>query len=263
MKTRRTLPIDASVEIFDAAVRDRALAVLSVQEDGQWISFKSRFLERDPRRQFFVLDYQSFDGVPLPELMPGRYVGVSFRYRSRKVMFSSSVQARGHFVLEPNHSIAAVRYRWPDTITELQRRAYYRTPIPENQVLLATLWPDGLARHDASAGAAGRPGGVSGQILDISCGGAFIRLNQVDPPDWPENRTIGVELQLGDNHGPLLLDVRFRTARVDANGEVGVAIQFVGLEMTPDGRMVLQRLAHCVQRFHRMSILSGSQPWMR
>lgn len=259
MKTRRTLAQEDTVEMFDLAVRDRALAVLSVFENGQWITFKSRFLERDPRRQFFVLDCQSFDGQPLPELLPGRYVGVSFRYRSRKVLFSTAVQARGHFVIDAATSIPAVRYRWPESLTELQRRAYYRTPVPESQILLASFFPGAAAQRPENPEPADL---ITGQILDISCGGAFIRLNRADPPDWPENRTLSADLHLGDNRGPIRADVRYRGFRRDNFGQVGIAVQFVGLELTVEGRLILQRLASCVQRFHRLSLVNGNQHWI-
>jgi c-di-GMP-binding flagellar brake protein YcgR len=262
VKTRRNLAPEDTIEMFDCAVRDRALAVLSVNEDGQWITFKSRFLERDPKRQFFVLDYQAFDQETLPELLPGRCVGISFRYRNRKVLFSSAVQARGHFVLDPSTSIPAVRYRWPETMTELQRRAYFRTPVPENQILIATLWPNGVGQRPADGG---NPHAdcVTGQVLDISCGGAFIRLNRAEPPEWPENWTLGAEINLGDNRPPLLVDVRYRGSRRDNFGQVGVAVQFVGLEMTVEGRLILQRLAQSLQRFHRLSLMAGGNAWLK
>lgn len=260
MKTRRTLAQEDTVEMFDIAVRDRALAVLSVHEDDQWVTFKSRFLERDPRRQFFVLDCQSFDGQQLPDLLPGRYVGVSFRYRSRKVLFSTAVQARGHFVVDPATSIPAVRYRWPESLTELQRRAYYRTPVPESQILLGSFNPSSQSQRPEGQDASEF---VTGQILDISCGGAFVRLNRADCPDWAENRTLSAELHLGDNRGAIRADVRYRGFRRDNFGQVGIAVQFVGLEMTVEGRLILQRLASCVQRFHRLSLVNGAQHWLQ
>ncbi len=260
MTARRTLAAREMTDIFDQAVRDRAIASLSIHENNEWINFKSRFLERDPRSQYFVLDYVSIDGTPLPELGPGRFVGVSFRYRSRKVLFATTVHARGHFMLENRTSISAVRYRWPDTLTELQRRVYYRTPIPESQVLLAKVWPNGISMREEAETAEPT---LTGQLTDISCGGAFLRVNQSEVPEWAENKTLGVELQLGDGKPPLSIDARYRGSRRDQYGQLGVAIQFIGLELTVDGRLALQRLAGCVQRFHRNSLLSGVAHWNR
>lgn len=261
MNPRRLITAEHAVPIFQEAVRERALAVLSIQTEHDWLSLKSRFLECNPSRGFFVLDYQPVDETPLPELVPGQCVGVSFRHHGRKLLFATVVEARGHFLVDEQLSVPAIRYRWPESITELQRRAYYRTPVPESANLLASVWPGGL---DARAAAQHSPlETTSGTLVNVSCGGALIRLNELSARAWPENETLGVELQLGDGKPPVLVNARSRGARHDELGQLCIAVQFLGLEVSVDGRLVLQRLASAVQRFHRQSIGTGSRSWSR
>jgi c-di-GMP-binding flagellar brake protein YcgR len=251
MRPRRIIAPTEAKEIFDQAVRERALVVVSVQSGEEWETYKSRFLERDPQHRFFVLDYQPFGDEVLPALGPGQYAGISFRYRSRKIMFSTVVEAKGRYVLDDKTAVAALRFRWPETMTELQRRAYYRTPIPNGTTLLAHLWEGGVGGR---AAAQESPlGVVTGSLVDISCGGCLIRLNQVQAPAWPDNATLGIELQLPDGRPPVLVNAHHRGARHDAAGHLCVAVQFVGLELSMDGRVVLQRLATNIQKFHRMT----------
>lgn len=255
MRPRRLVSPRDATTIFDRAVEDRALAVLTLQNGRDWLSFKSRFLERDPKGRFFVLDYQAVDHEPLPALTPGQYLGVSFRQRSRKLLFATVVEAKGHFILDQQTSVPAVRYRWPDTITELQRRAYYRTPVGNDMTLLVSLWPGGLqARGDAQTSTLRV---ATGDLCDLSCGGALVRLHQAGPPSWSPEQTLGVEMQLPDGRNPILIDALFRGVRSDESGAVSAAIQFVGLELTVDGRVVLQRLANSVQRLHRLMLAAG------
>lgn len=252
MKPRRILTAEESCEILDEAVRHNALAVMNLYDpdEDQWHTFKSRFLERDPNRRFVVLDYQETHGsMPVP-LSVGQYVGISFRYKSRKIMFASVVEAKGKFLTGPDESVAAIRYRWPESMTELQRRAYYRTPVPPELRVVANLWAGGTATRDTVQASA--LGILTGQSVDLSCGGTLIRLGQLQAPDWPDNQTLGVELHLPDGQPPLLLDAYYRGTRHDNEGALCVAAQFVGLELSPEGRSLLQRLARCVQRFHRM-----------
>lgn len=249
MRPRRILTLQEASEIIDQAVRESALVVLTVQQEGDWSTFKSRFLERDPHRKFIVLDYQEFPGRPVVPVFPGQFVGLSFRYKSRKVMFATVVEARGRFLIDHHNSIAAIRYRWPDSMTELQRRAYYRTPIPPGTSVAVDLWPGGLTKRDA---AGNKLEVVHGQAADLSCGGAFVRVHSGGRPDWKVNQTLGVEMHLPDGRPPVLLDAYYRGARQEAAGSMGIAVQFVGLELSVDGRVLLQRLAHCVQKFHRM-----------
>ena len=144
-------------------------------------------------------------------------------------------------------------------MTELQRRAYHRTAVPPETTLVASLWSGGVA---ARATAQGSPLQVlMGDLADLSCGGGLIRLHQVTPPKWTEGETVGVELQLPDGRSPVSVDARYRGARHDEHGVLCAAIQFVGLELTVDGRIVLQRLANSVQRLHRMALASGRRDW--
>lgn len=254
MRPRRYAARNSAAEIFDSAVAENALAVVTLQEGHNWTSFKCRFLERDPQQRFFVLDYEPTDEQPLPALAPGQYAGVSFRYRSRKILFASVVEAKGKYLRSNSSTVAAVRYRWPDTLTELQRRAYYRTPIPPGVQLNAHAWPGGTAARKSTSDAAGV---IQGTLADLSCGGGLIRVPQA-PPAWRENETLGLELHLADGRSPLLVDARYRGTRTDENGHPCLAIQFLGLEVSVDGRVALQRLARCVQRFHRLGRTSGA-----
>lgn len=236
--------------IFDRAVQERALAVLTLQRGQEWITFKSRFLERDVNRRFFVLDYAANGPEPLPDVAPGQYVGVSFRQKSRKLLFASVVEARGHFVTENATSIPAVRYRWPEGLTELQRRVYYRTPVPADMHLVGKVWRGGVAAR--AQGDAANPD-LSGVLADISCGGALLRI-EGQLPNWEDGETLGLELALPDGRPPIVVDVRYRGER--DGQQPGLALQFLGLELAPDGRLVLQRLANSVQRLHRLEMAS-------
>ena len=249
MRPRRLISASDSVAIFDRAVKERALAVLTFQDGQDWQTFKSRFLERDPQRRFFVLDYQPVEEQALPAVAPGQYLGVSFRQKSRKLLFATVVEAKGHFVLDNKTAVPAVRYRWPDGLTELQRRAYYRTPVPGDMNLLVTLWAGGVRGRAEAQAEALRV--ISGTLGDLSCGGALVKLHHPAPPDWVGEQTLGVEIQLPDGRPPLVLDVRYRGVRSDESGGLSAALQFIGLEITAEGRAALQRLANSVQRLHR------------
>lgn len=255
MKPRRVLTPQAAGNIFDHAVEERALAVLTLQDGAGWQTFKSRFLERDARGRFFVLDYQQVDDQPLPAVSPGLYVGVSFRQKGHKLLFATIVEAKGHFVLDGNTNVPAVRYRWPDNLTELQRRAYFRTPVPSGTHLPARLWSGGVT---ARTTARSTPLQICvGNLADLSCGGALIQLQLPTPPDWLDGQTLGLEIQLPDGSRPILIDGRYRGVRTDNSETLSAAVQFIGLEMTAQGRSALQRLAHSVQRLNRMTVAAG------
>ena len=261
MTPRRAVTQENAAVIFGEAVREHALAVLSLQQNNDWRSFKSRFLECDTNQSFFVLDYQPVHGRDLPELVPGQCIGVSFRHRNRKVLFATVVEARGHYLLQDKTTVPAIRYRWPESITELQRRAYYRTPVPETMSLVAGLWSGGQAVRASAQGNTLEV--INGSLANLSCGGALVRLNEVTMRSWADNETIGVELHLADGKPPIMVDAYFRGARHDELGQLCLAIQFIGLELTVDGRLALQRISTALQRLHRLSGGPGVRDWNR
>lgn len=254
MRARRIVTELSTAEMLDAAVSSSALAVVTLQDnDERWLTFKCRFLERDPSQKFFVLDYEPFQGTPLPEVTPGQYVGISFRHKSRKVLFATVAEARGRFTVKPGESVSAIRYRWPESMTEMQRRAYYRTPVPDDAEVPVTLWAGGPGRRlDASAG---KLAIVNGKLRDLSCGGALVALVGGLPADWSGDETLGCELHLPDGKPPLLLAASYRGQRGETPADSGLAIQFIGLELQIDGRHILQRLSRCVQQFHRSALV--------
>jgi c-di-GMP-binding flagellar brake protein YcgR len=249
MKPRRILTAHETIEILDQAVRENALAVLCTPLGAGWRTFKSHFLERDPKRQFVVLDYRETHGVSPPALATGQYVGVSFRHKSRKMMFGTVAEAKGRFVLGANESVSAIRYRWPDGLTELQRRAYQRTRVPDGARLMVNVWSGGVGQCGEAQTAHGAI--LSGDASDVSCGGVLVRLSRAAVPTWGEDATLGIELHLPDGRPPVRVNGFYRGSRYDRDSALCLAVQFVGLELTPDGKSILQRLARCVQKFHR------------
>lgn len=261
MNPRRAIPASELGPLFDDAVRERAIAVLSMQTDDGWLTFKSRFLERDSQERFFVLDYQGTDGKPMPELIPGHCIGLSFRHRNRKLLGATVVEARGHFMVDNRASIAAVRYRWPESLTELQRRSYYRTELPPTMSLPAAIWRGGtLARAETQRASLQT---LTGTLADLSCGGTLVRLNDPNPPSFSDQATVGVEIQLDDGKPPIILDAYARGVRRDELGQTCLALQFVGLELSVDGRLVLERLAGFLRKLHRVNLQSGNNVWER
>jgi len=256
MKPRRILSLADTTEILDCAADESALAVVTVHGEHGWQSLKCRFLERDPNRRFFVLDYQSLRGDPLPQLRPGQYVGISFRRKSRKVLFTTVVEATGSFLVKDETSVPAIRYRWPEVMTELQRRAYYRTPVPKGVHLPVSLWLGGQEVRGAAQRSTMEI--ISGEAMDMSCGGALIRVDQVAPPKWLVDTTLGVELHLPDGRPPILLDAYYRGMRHDGANDLCLAVQFVGMEMMANGQALLTRIMRCIQQFNRSMFTTGS-----
>lgn len=257
MSTRRIVASQESAALIDGAVQSHALAVLSMQTGEGWVTFKSRFLERDPAQKFFVLDYQETHGCLPPALAPGQYLGVSFRHKSRKLLLATVVEAKGKFMTGGAEAITAVRYRWPESLTEMQRRAYYRTPVPPGTTLLAAIWPGGALARDAAQSMPLKS--IAGEALDLSCGGTLLRISGAAAPSYAMDATVGIELRIPDGRPPLLVNAHYRGARHDAQGNLCLAIQFVGLELEPENRAILQRLARCVQKFSRQSLVHSDR----
>jgi hypothetical protein len=99
---------------------------------------------------------------------------------------------------------------------------------------------------------------IQAHVIDISCGGALVR-PVGGRSDFREGDAVGTKLFLSDGKPPVEIEAKCRGRRKIEDGEMAIAVQFEDLFVAPDGRQVLERVAGCVQRFHRVASLSGSR----
>jgi c-di-GMP-binding flagellar brake protein YcgR len=191
------------------------------------------------------------DQVP-PELAPGEQVGVTFRRGHKKCMCSVTIQRMLDYMLPDGASVRAMEIPWPDQLQQMQRRLYYRAVVPMGRRIEVSLWEgDILANEPAELRQ--RPHHL-GLLQDISAGGCRVVFDKSRDPLLHEGDTVGIQFQPDPRCEPIRIDAVFRHSEEFAQNKLSLGFQFVGLEMTAEGRHALQALSRIVSTFLRIEV---------
>jgi len=236
------------------AIGRREIVVLTLRNSGVWLSRKSQFIGMDPPYERVLVACPAFeDGrTGLPSPTPGDCLGVAFRRGHKKCVFSSVVLARGSGRLRSGQLVESLALRWPERIEELQRRVFYRAPVPGNQRIPVTLWHGGATNRPA-AGTDERCT-YTGMLHDLSAGGLSMIVSKDQDPRSDGGDAVGLCFQPDPDGLSFVLDGLLRRATEMPDGTLILGIQFVGLDATEEGRQTLHSLVRIVTRYQRYEL---------
>jgi hypothetical protein len=144
----------------------------------------------------------------------------------------------------------------PDRIEIVQRRSYFRVNVPVSLKVNVMFW------HRCSGGEYGVPPERywQGKLVDISAGGMQIVVKGGQRPEFKTGQFIGLRFTPMPYEIPLMFDAQIRNILPTAdNKDLCLGLQIVGLEASPEGRQVLQRLCNVVERYYRINQSSAKE----
>jgi hypothetical protein len=241
MSTTQTIGRERHDQVLEDAVAQERPLVLTYNSDAGWRTFKAAFVSgRAGPSGILVKLEPAADGVVGNLPTAGDTLGGTFRLGHKKCMFSTvllSVQRQGEDILWA--------IRRPEQLQQLQRRAYERAAPPKGSVIAVRFWRE-AAGGDASTDARNVR---HGQLEDISAGG--MRIKVADPKDMSLDRTYRCVFTPRPGKPSLVLDAVLRHREAVDQGRASLGFQFVGMEATPEGLRLLDRLVRIVNHFQR------------
>ncbi len=170
--------------------------------------------------------------MPEPAFVPGQCVSLTFRRGHRKCMcvclfvrIDESMPEQGMWL------------KWPEEVLAVQRRAYFRAPVPADLDVSVRLWRGGRTKRRLVA--IGQWPSVMGVLTDCSAGGMRMDIDAIDDPHIPMGEPVAVEFAPLREVGQICLDANFRYTLPLSPGKVALGLQFVGLESSAPGRQML------------------------
>ena len=233
--------------VLGEALDRRTPLVLSFRGSRGWNTFKSRILKLDKARAQMSLELGADQGgAPARQLQEGQYVGVAFR-RGHKKCLCACVVADTAADKSTAGRPEGLTLHWPKEIQVLQRRDYYRVPVPHNMEIKALFWPGGLGDKPENPGQ--DRSSLYAPIVDISLGGMAVRLPGHEQCLFREGQTVSCEFAVPQG-GSISLEAHFRHGTRKPSGEQLLGFQFIGLEHGPEGR---QRIRQLVGLTHQLT----------
>lgn len=240
MSGTRNIPHTQADSILQDAVRERQRLVITHHTPQGWRLLKGRFVAGTLTPDSLTAEIapaEDASGCDAPTT--GEVIGCTFRSGHRKCMFGASVLSA-----ERTTEGLRVTLQRPRDLQQLQRRAFERVPPPKGAVIAVRFWPqaEGTANPDQRTVR-------HGQLEDISAGGMRIRVP--DPKDIQTDATYRCVFTPRQGRPAFLLDALLRHRAAVEDGRACLGFQFIGLETTPEGREILDRLARFVAHLHR------------
>ncbi len=171
---------------------------------------------------------------------PGQDIGVTFRAGHKKCMFGSIVSSLGDATKN-----ALITLPWPQRLQQLQRRAYQRVVLPKHTAISVRL-VQGQSNHSLHADVQSVR---HAQLEDLSVGGMRVRIQ--DTASLKQDDVYRCVFTPRPGKPSFMIDTLIRHTEAPTTEHARIGLQFIGLEVSAEGRRTLDRLARVVSYFQR------------
>lgn len=233
-------------KILELMIAERTGAILSYTSRDKWhatdvmpvrMGANCLYFEIAPHKKSYPMN-----------ISIGQQVGISVKYDYGKIIFESTVIS-----LEPSPNKIGggiVVVETPATIKTVSRRNYFRVAVPKSLDIKVEMRRHGQHRlQDPKSDVS-----WEGELVDISAGGLQVALEASNKPPFKEGQF--VDLAFCPLNGQAVLKFKALTRCVLPTADersLCIGMQMVGLEASPEGRKVLQRICEVVEVYHRMN----------
>jgi len=244
--------------ILEMLIEKRIPAAMTFLKGHDWDSV---------RVLFTYLEDQRFDIKITPKKMnrstifqPGQMVGISFKCGYGcgydKFIFDTKILS-----LNPASGSRAdgdICLAIPEQIEVIQRRNYQRVSVPEELGRIDVLAWHHLFGQDNNQILARRD--YHFELIDISASGIQIAIDTEKKTDFQPGQSIGVKFTPLPYETPLIFNAHVKSILSTADGSgICLGLQTVGLEASPEGRLILQRLCSVVEQYKQMNLSTAGK----
>ena len=246
-------PAQMSESLVGACDKQVPMTVVTIRRQEAWLNLRSRFLTIDRTRLIFEAPTVEKAASPFDDILPAEKVGVSFKYKHHKHLFSTTVLNLEDYA-GPAGSVRAMILGCPTTMQRIQRRAFYRVMVPPNRIVRASFWLGNCLAEPA--GTSPTHPVWSGSVEDISAGGFQVRARDDAAMGLDVGDMVGLRMTFGVGTGGVSANAQFRHCKNDANGAL-LGFQFVGLGQTDETKDALRVIIGKVSEYQRLGLRSN------
>ncbi len=184
-------------------------------------------------------------------------VGISFKYGfgrgHDKYIFDTNVTGFG--VSPDKKKCETIKLLMPKQIELVPKRSFSRITVPKSLDVEVQFWHRYCKSNHGEIALAAGPN-WQGKLIDISASGLQIAVvpKQGEKLDFEKGQIIGLKFTPIPYETPLMFNARIQTILPTADNEsICLGLQMIGLEASPEGRMILSRLVGIVDQYHQIS----------
>jgi len=241
MTQKEILKNDEITAFLSEARDETASANASFMVDGKWRLLDLEVCEGPD-------DVVSFHCVSGCECLKKDHpVGICVHWGHFKYLFDSTALA-----VEPERRGIRISLHVPDKIERLPRRAYHRQPVPADTKVKVLFWHRGYL-DEMNNNIKPEELYWQGRLLNLSAGGAQFEIEIEQKEHFQVGQLLGVQFTPMSYEKPLLLEshVRYLKEQPD-NVAFRIGVEFLGLEASPEGRKILERILEVIEAYEKM-----------
>lgn len=170
-------------------------------------------------------------------------VGISFQMEHQKCIFDSLILGIDSSAVDGVEISLAI----PDRLEKMPRRSYERQPVPSSLNVNVLFWHRGYADNTANSPAENY---WQGKLVNLSANGAQISTPLSLADCFKIGQLVGLQFTPMYYQKPVLVEgqiVHIQSKEEETTLNLG--IEFLGLEVSIDGRNILHRLMDIVQEY--------------
>lgn len=245
-----------AVEILQTVFEKNLALTMSYLSQRQWHIARAVLIE--VRQDSFDVRISPRKKSQLP-LGVDQSVGISFRYEygEDKFIFDTTVTAIKSSDLSQDETIVLAM---PQQIEIIRRNSFERVEVPASLRVDVEIWRRDYICVGDKMTTAHTCQGWEAKLIDISVEGLKIAIASSQGPDLEKGQFVGLRFTPLPHETPLMFNAYVRNVSEDDNGVVYLGLEMVGLEASPEGRMVLQRFCSIVEQYQQMAVNEAGQP---
>ena len=247
MATLQELTHQQINEAIEAGTQRTVPATVTIRAGKSWANLHSRMLALKDDHLLIAAPLPH-EGQPVREFRPADKVGLSFKLKHHKHVFTATVASVDRVRVGDQDDAPVLTLCFPTRMHRLQRRAFLRVDVPPNRIVRASFWLGGCQAEPA--GTSPQQPVWAGRVSNISAGG-FQIVTQDQPLELLEiGEVIGVRLAFGAGEQTVYADALFRHI-IEDDGDLLLGFQFLALAHSRQGRQALQVISTRVSEFQR------------
>lgn len=236
------------MESLREAAGSHRVAIMTYLSRGKWQITRVGFV--DVSDHAVIMEVLSKDKAGHESIQVNQPVGMSFQVEFTKFIFESTVIGAESAVNlgKPGKIIL----RLPEKMDKLHRRAYQRQEVPENMAVKVLFWHRGYLDQ---VKAAPLEHYWQGRVMDLSAGGMRLIMTLEMKDCFSIGQLVGLQFTPMSYQRPILLEghIRYMRENPDEN-YLYIGVEFLGLEASPEGRDILQRLLDVVSEYQAINL---------
>jgi hypothetical protein len=231
---------------FSDAIYHHAIARMCHMAGGKWV--RNDVVLCEFGESGIVIQTPVGSSVHFKKLQIHQPVGISFQINHEKFIFDSVIIGFDSAIT--THG-GRVLLEMPEVMEKMPRRTHDRQPVPLNLNIHVLFWHRGYADNTTHVPVESY---WQGQLTNLSATGAQVSVGLGLAECFGPNQLVGLQFTPMFYQKPILVEAQVvHLRREDAEGKLYLGLEFLGLEVSIDGRTVLHRLADIVEEYAKMN----------